>query len=50
MKPYLLDENEIKKLKANIPNWEISSKHIERSFNFTNFIDAFSFMTKVALI
>ena len=50
MKPFLLQNEEIKELTAKIAGWEISSKYIERSFTFKNFIEAFSFMTKVALI
>ena len=50
MKPYLFKEEEIKELSAKIPGWEIHQKHIERNFIFDNFIDAFSFMTKVALL
>tara|TARA_Y100000589_G_scaffold294985_1_gene301025 strand:- start:126 stop:413 length:288 start_codon:yes stop_codon:yes gene_type:complete len=50
MKPYLLKEEEIKELAAKIPEWEIHPKYIERNINFQNFIDAFSFMTKVALL
>ena len=50
MKPYILQEEELKELIAKIPGWEIKSDQIVREFNFTNFIEAFSFMTKVALI
>ena len=50
MKPYLLKEEEIKQLEAKIPGWEIHSKYIERNIIFQNFVDAFSFMTKVALL
>ena len=50
MKPYLLKEEEIKELGAKITDWEIHPKYIERNINFQNFIDAFSFMTKVALL
>ena len=50
MKPYILQEEELKELIAKIPGWEINSDQIVREFNFTNFIEAFSFMTKVALI
>ena len=50
MKPYLLQDEELKELVVKIPNWEVKSEHIQREFNFANFIDAFSFMTKVALI
>ena len=50
MKPYLLPYGELKELIAKIPLWEIKSEYIEREFNFDNFIEAFSFMTKIALI
>ena len=50
MKPYLLQEEEIKELSAKIPGWEIHQKYIERNLIFKNFVDAFSFMTKVALL
>tara|TARA_B100000945_G_C20313588_1_gene564042 strand:+ start:64 stop:354 length:291 start_codon:yes stop_codon:yes gene_type:complete len=50
MKPYLLEDGELKELIAQIPGWEIKSKHIKREFNFANFVEAFSFMTKIALI
>ena len=50
MKPYLLENGELKELIAKIPGWEINSEFIKREFNFSNFIEAFAFMTKIALI
>ena len=50
MEPYLLQDGELNELVVKIPGWEIKSKKIEREFNFANFVEAFSFMTKVALI
>ena len=50
MEPYLLQEGELEELVFKIPGWEINSNQIEREFNFGNFIEAFSFMTKIALI
>tara|TARA_B100001989_G_C24077445_1_gene240776 strand:- start:12 stop:302 length:291 start_codon:yes stop_codon:yes gene_type:complete len=50
MEPYLLQNGELKELVFKIPCWEIKSEHIQREFNFANFVEAFSFMTKVALI
>ena len=50
METYLLQEGELKELVVKIPDWEIKTKQIQREFNFHNFIEAFSFMTKVALI
>ena len=50
MEPYLLQDGELNELVVKIPGWEIKSEQIQREFNFTNFVEAFSFMTKVALI
>ena len=50
MEPYLLQDRELKELVFKIPGWEIKSDQIQREFNFNNFIEAFSFMTKIALI
>ena len=50
MKPYLLRNEELKELVAKIPGWKVKDYHIEKEFDFSNFIEAFSFMTKIALI
>ena len=50
MEPYLLQVEELKELNFKIPGWEIHNAYILREFKFLNFIEAFSFMTKVALI
>ncbi len=50
MKPYLLQNEEIRELAAKIPGWKISNEYIEREFIFPDFIEAFSFMTKVAIL
>ena len=50
MRPYLLKDRELEELVVKIPGWEIKSREIKREFSFANFIEAFSFMTKVALI
>ena len=50
MKPYLLQNEELKELPKKIRGWGIMGNYIEREFNFNNFIEAFSFMTKIALI
>ena len=50
MEPYLLQNGELNELVVKIPGWEIKSEQIQREFSFANFIEAFSFMTKVALI
>ena len=50
MEPYLLRDEELKELFVKIPGWEINKEQIQREFKFSNFIEAFSFMTKIALI
>lgn len=50
MEPYLLQNEELKELVVKIPGWEINNKQIQREFIFLNFVEAFSFMTKIALI
>ena len=50
MNPYLLQNDELTELVAKLPEWKIMSNHIEREFNFGNFIEAFSFMTRIAFI
>ncbi len=50
MKPKLLSHKEIKGLSILIPKWDIGNTKISRTFKFNNFIEAFGFMTKVALI
>ena len=50
MEPYLLQDEELKELVVKIPGWEVKSELIQREFIFANFVEAFSFMTKVALI
>ena len=50
MQPYLLQDEDLNELAVKIPGWEVKSEQIQREFNFANFVEAFSFMTKVALI
>ena len=50
MEPYLLQDEELKELVVKIPGWKIYNGQIQREFQFSNFIEAFSFMTKIALI
>ena len=50
MESYLLQDEELKELVVKIPGWEINNVQIQREFKFSNFIEAFSFMTKIALI
>ena len=50
MEPYLLQDEALKELLVQITGWEIKDGQIQKEFKFSNFIEAFSFMTKIALI
>jgi len=45
-----LTEEEIKLQIKNLPEWEFHKKKLVRTFNFINFIQAISFINKIALI
>jgi len=45
-----LTKTEVKKyLSANLKNWSFDGEYIKRDFKFKTFVQAFSFMTAVAL-
>ena len=46
----LIEKNQIDYFIEKNPSWVIDDKTIKREFKFDNFIDAFSFITKVALL
>lgn len=46
----LLSDSDIDHQLASLPKWRRSGKSITRSLTFNNFVDAFSFMTRVALL
>ncbi len=50
MKANLLTEEEVLSLKVRLPEWTVLSNGIHREFKFKNFVEAFGFMTQVALI
>ena len=50
MDSFLLNKIELKELAVKLPGWKISNQNIEKKFSFKNFIEAFSFMTQVALL
>lgn len=46
----VLTKNEIENhLQQNLKNWKLTESSIDREFNFKNFVEAFSFMSAVAL-
>ena len=46
----LIEKNQLNYFKENNPSWIIDSKTIMKEFKFNNFIEAFGFMSKVALL
>ena len=46
----LLDQNQLDFFREKNPSWIIDNKMIKKEFKFDNFIDAFGFMSKVALL
>ncbi len=46
----LLEKNQLDYFIKNNPSWVIDNNTIKKEFKFDNFIDAFGFMSKVALI
>ncbi len=47
---FLLEKNQLDYFIEKNPSWIIDNKTIKKEFKFDDFIDAFSFMTKVALL
>ena len=50
MKSTLLSADELALLKSDLPDWIIHKGKLHRRWQFDSFIEAFGFMTKVALI
>ena len=50
MKNKLLTDKELVNLCMEIPEWNLINSKLERTFNFPNFIEAFGFICKVAII
>ena len=50
MKASLLSEQELTSLVELLPNWEIQNSKLRREWQFQNFVEAFGFITKVAMI
>ena len=46
----LIDENQLTYFSGKNPSWTIYNKNIKKEFKFANFVDAFGFMSKVALL
>lgn len=48
-KYHKLSESEIKSAISNLDDWALKDSKLHRSFKFSNFVEAFTFMTAVAL-
>ena len=46
----LIDQNQLDSFIRNNPSWVIDNKTIKKEFKFDNFMDAFGFISKVALL
>ncbi|MBX3012457.1 MAG: 4a-hydroxytetrahydrobiopterin dehydratase [Caldilineaceae bacterium] len=45
-----LNEQEVQAALARLPNWRVVNGKLRREFTFRDFVEAFGFMTKVALV
>ena len=50
MKTKLLTLEELTDQQSQIPQWEIANSRLKREWNFSSFIEAFGFITQVALL
>ena len=50
MKDKLLEARELISLQQELPKWKVQNSRLKRNFNFSNFIEAFGFITKVAML
>ena len=50
MKENLLAAQELISLKEELPNWEVQQTRLRSEWHFKNFVEAFGFMVKVALL
>jgi 4a-hydroxytetrahydrobiopterin dehydratase len=44
-----LSGNELDEIVRNMKGWELKDEKLQKSFKFTNFVEAFGFMTRIAL-
>lgn len=48
-RPKKLDDAQVRARLGEVPGWEVAEGKLHREFRFDTFVDAFSFMTAVAL-
>jgi len=44
-----LSGNELDEIVRHMKGWELKDEKLQKSFKFTNFVEAFGFMTRIAL-
>jgi Pterin-4a-carbinolamine dehydratase len=44
-----LSGNELDEIVRNMKGWELKDEKLQKSFKFANFVEAFGFMTRIAL-
>jgi len=49
-RPRKLDESEIRRRLGDLPEWELVEGKLRRRFTFGDFVEAFRFMTALALV
>lgn len=49
MKYKKLSGNELDEIVKNMKGWELKDEKLQKSFKFANFVEAFGFMTQIAL-
>ena len=50
MKDKLLGTKELVSLQKELPRWEVQNSRLKRHWKFSNFIEAFGFITRVAML
>ncbi|NJR40281.1 MAG: 4a-hydroxytetrahydrobiopterin dehydratase [Leptolyngbyaceae cyanobacterium CSU_1_4] len=48
--PTLLSPQDLEKALADLPHWSIQNQKLHRQFQFPSFVEAFGFMSSVALV
>jgi 4a-hydroxytetrahydrobiopterin dehydratase len=48
--PTLLSPQDLEKALGELPNWSVQSQKLHRQFQFPSFVEAFGFMSSVALV
>lgn len=50
MRPGKLDDTQVQRALATLPGWTLEAGHLRREFEFTDFVEAWGFMSSMALV